>query len=350
MEFIDYVKEIPRLIKNFLSRKNQLISFYSQAASVKKFERIVIVGSGTSHTAALTVSPYIRRLTHKEIACFIPSDFLAREDLLLKTHATCYIFVSQGGDTKLVLNCLEKAKSAHAFCVSVTDNVNGRIPQASDFVVPMEVEGEPFLFRTAGFDMTCIVLTFFLLSILSENKAILEHAAQELGSSSEKLPGIISTASAWYCKHAKELAQTSHFIFIAEKDLLPLAQEADLKFMEMLPTFSRYFDLEESIHGPQNAFLPSMTFFLLAQNQQDQEKTVNLFNFLKQEVGAKAYIISNDVKAAAFQIPLENYLFAFLGYITFFQVLAYYLAKDRGRDLTKVTYPSLTHFIQKKFD
>ena len=113
----------------------------------------------------------------------------------------------------------------------------------------------------------------------------------------------------------------------------------------MLPILTNSFELEELIHGPQNAFDTTMGYFIVSRDNEDVEKAKRITNFINEEISA-CYLIG-DNSDASFNVDPKSKYFSSLEYITFFQVLAYLLATDKGRDLTQGIYPQVVNYINK---
>ncbi len=118
--------------------------------------------------------------------------------------------------------------------------------------------------------------------------------------------------------------------------------------MEMVPIITNSFEIEELIHGPQNCFTEDMGFFLLAEEQEDYEKAVKINSFLHKEVHAYSQIISrNRTDDSVVTLETAAETFYPLIYMTFFQVISYLLATDKGRDLSEKIYPQIEKYINK---
>jgi len=166
-----------------------------------------------------------------------------------------------------------------------------------------------------------------------------------------KLPkGIVQTAEAtkgWYQKNKFSLLRRDKMMLAATNDYWPVVQEADIKIMEMVPIMTRSFELEEFIHGPQNAFNDEMLFFILSKAGEDEQKVTAIANFLKSEIGFCSVVgeCARDDKDLKL-VPMSKY-FSPLEMVTAFQLLAYYMATDKGRDLSRGVNTSITNYITK---
>ena len=127
----------------------------------------------------------------------------------------------------------------------------------------------------------------------------------------------------------------------------PIANEGDIKLMEMVPMMTRSFELEEFIHGPQNAFDASTIYFILYHRGEDDEKAKAIARFLKEQIGYCIFIGEEPLEERDLRIvPKSTYFFG-LEYVTVFQVLAYRMAEDRGRDLKRGVHSVISHYISK---
>ena len=129
--------------------------------------------------------------------------------------------------------------------------------------------------------------------------------------------------------------------------LWAVAQEADIKLMEMVPMVTRSYELEEFIHGPQNCFGDDILFFILLKQGKDEEKAVSIARFLKEKIGFCTVVGDVITEMRDLRIRPASRYFWFLEYITVFQVLAYRMASDRGRDLSRGVNAGIGEYISK---
>lgn len=88
---------------------------------------------------------------------------------------------------------------------------------------------------------------------------------------------------------------------------------------------TKSYELEEFIHGPQNAFHNGMLFILFSKAGEDEEKVRKIAAFLKQEIGFCAVIgaVADENNERDLKLEIRSRYFAPLEYITFGQVFAY---------------------------
>ncbi|MFM1654969.1 SIS domain-containing protein [Brevibacillus sp. B_LB10_24] len=349
---LDTIERIPVQLTKILHRKDslhgQLQAYLKAHSGIKK---IVFVASGTSFNAAFTTKNFAEEVTRLPVELIYPNIFVHYYNRSLWSRDHLYIFISQGGKTKLVHEALRIVKEKGIPNISITESLDSPIAALADAAIEMGSENEEFMFRTLGYSATCATL-YWLFAALAKIKGLLPvHEEQKLMEDYVQmvnhLPKIKSDTLQWYREHKFMLMRKHTFIFSGTNDLWPVAQEADIKFMEMLPVFTNSFELEELIHGPQNAFDQTTGYFLLSRKNEDANKVQKIAEFINTEI-APCIVVgegASGVHDFAFQPAGKS--FSSLEYITFFQTLAYLLASDRGRDLTKTMYPQIVNYINK---
>lgn len=331
MRMIDVVRKIPsdsqRLIQSFDKIRQDIGEKLDE-----DYEEIVLIGSGSSYNAAFLTQEFGEEVLHKKIRLYYPNVFNYHTNKEIFSEKTLFIFISQSGYTYLVHEAMKKVKNWGFSTLAITEDANSPIAQEALLHVDIMTGGEPYIFRTQGFTLTAITL---YLTYLSLAKLDMDSQIQSLP---ERIESEIALAEKHYQEYQDVYRDAESFIFAGAGVYWPVVQEANIKFMEMLPELTASFELEEMIHGPQNSFKSSYHYFLLAEKEEDRIRAQQIANFIQHEVGAKVELFKID-KVDAFD-PIVK--------VSYFQVLAYYIASDRKRDLTQATYPNIKKYIARK--
>ncbi|MFV0255425.1 MAG: hypothetical protein ACK5G7_04790, partial [Erysipelotrichaceae bacterium] len=136
-------------------------------------------------------------------------------------------------------------------------------------------------------------------------------------------------------------------VIAGANDFSSLANELDIKIMEMVPMMTRSFELEEFIHGPQNAFSHKMFFVIFVKKDEDCEKAKQISKFLKNEIGGCSLIGDLKVDNADCYLEFKSKDFKFLELLTFVQIFAYEISNSKGRDLRRSLNSNINNYIQK---
>ncbi|MDE8319665.1 SIS domain-containing protein [Erysipelothrix rhusiopathiae] len=350
---MDCIIEIPEKLEQLRDQQNVITTAINHATNGDTVRKVVVIGSGSSYNTAFTTKSFAESTCQIEVELMYPSIFVEHYNLELCDQNALYIFISQGGQTKLVYEAIQRANQLELKTVSITESLDTPIAKAAQTALEMGSGKEQFMFRTLGFSTTCTVLYLIYLSLGVLNKQIdptqSEAILKDLDVMIQELPHIRESSDIYYHVNKSYFSKTDAYIFSGPGALWPIAQEADIKFMEMLPSLTNSFELEELIHGPQNMFTSDQGFFLLAHHEKDLQKSRKIQKFITQEVHARCIIVSNT-NEDDFNINTNSTYFYPLAYMTFFQVLAYHIATQRGRDLTKTMYPQLTKYINKTLE
>lgn len=345
---LDCIERIPSKLKAIYDEQESRFQKLALYIKERNIEHVCFIASGTSYNSAFTTRLFFEEL-QLSVSYVYPNIFV---NYTKHYHEnTLYVVISQGGATKLVYDALLLVKEKGCANCSITEKLDAPIAKAADIALPMGSDDEEFMYRTLGYSTT--VATCYMLGItLAQVKGTCEREMVEAYRNDfqkmiQHLPSLKQLALDWYEQHRFSLMHKDHMMFAATGDLWPVVQEADIKFMEMIPAITRSFELEEFIHGPQNAFDATSAYFLLGCKGQDEEKINAISSFLKHEIGFCCVVgdCGNDARDLIFE-PVSTH-FKPLEYITLMQVLAYKLADDHGRDLGRGVNTVVNKYIKK---
>lgn len=352
MSMMDTIEQIPIKLSKILNNKNHIyekIHTYLQAHPPVK--KITFIASGTSYNAAFTTKKFAEDFIQIPVELIYPNIFVNYYNQRLLSKDTLYIFISQGGKTKLVYEALEIVKAKGFPNVSITENLETPIAMRADLAIEMGSDNEAYIFRTLGYSATSATLYWLFISLAKLSGNLTEEKEQlfvdDYLKMIKNLPRIQTDTLDWYKQHKFTLMQKNKFIFSGTNDLWPVAQEADIKFMEMLPTLTNSFELEELIHGPQNAFDSTTGYFILSRKGEDADKAKKIATFINQEITPCFMVGEETIANSDLQLHTPSKYFSCLEYITVFQILSYQLSTDKGRDLKKGVYPQVINYIEK---
>ena len=312
---------------------------------------IVIVASGSSYNAAFTAKMFLENTCGFRVTLMYPNIFVNYTPDIRKE--AMHLFISQGGQTRLVYEGLLAAKKAGCVTYAMTAKKDCVIAEAADYFVDMGCGEEEYLYRTIGFSATAASVMMLGAHIALKQGRIGEEELAEIKEDLRRAAGnlekIKQDTLGWYEANRFSLLRRNTMLVSATGDLWPVAQESDIKAMEMVPMMTKSYELEEFIHGPQNAFHDGMLFILYSKEGEDEEKVQKIAAFLKKEIGFRAVIGKTADKEDKRDMALsaESRYFAPLEYITFMQVTAFKMAEARGRDLSRGVNSVIGQYIQK---
>lgn len=330
MELIECIDRTPESLSNIIeSFDNDFLLFSDQ-----NIKRINIIGSGSSYTAGEVAKYFIEENTDIKCRVEFPNLFFKQFNKNKFGNDEIFVFVSQGGRTKIVYESLIKVKNSGYKTIAVSENKDSPIATSADLFFDLKTKGEEYVFRTLGFTGTAVTLSLIGLKIFNRNISEYLIDIKKIINNSENIK---MQANIWIEKNASKFIRSDIFILIGNGILYYLAKEFEIKFMEMIPKMSNSYEVEESIHGPQNCFNNKMSFFILDNEENDKSKLFDLF--IKDNITKNSTLISN--------IGENGKYFYYVEYTLFMQYLSYYLSKLNGRDLTKRINSEIDNYIKK---
>lgn len=352
-KIIDCINRIPERLNHVLNIEKE--NFKELNTYLKDINddinEIVFVASGSSYNSAFVAKSFIEKVTKIRVILSYPNNFMQYTSIFNKK--ALYVFISQGGGTKLVYDSILKLQKLGIKTVSMTSDLNSKISMASDIKIDMGCAHEEIIFRTIGYSTSLLNCYLLGLNIALHYKKISKEEFNSFFDSMSKIPSnlpeIVDKTTKWYENHKEIMLKNKELIFIGADDLWGTAQEADIKIIETATFMTKSLELEEAIHGPQNGYNKNMNIFILLDKSKDLDRALAIANFCKKEVGNCFIFGDYTVDSNDFYFNSVGDEFKPLEYITPFQVLCHLLSEDLERDVTKPVYTMLTKYISKTF-
>lgn len=346
---LDCIMRIPEKLSLMQEQGEERFAAFSAYVKGKQFKELVFIASGSSYNSAFTARSFLERLGFR-VRFVYPNMFVHYHEELSKQD-TLYIVISQGGSTKLVYEALQLIKEKGGYVCSITAELAAPIAREAGAAIAMGCDHEEFMYRTLGYSTT-VASCWQLGLVLAEEQGMVTKEQKSkyeamLSQTIAHLPKLWELILQWYEQHRFSLMHKAHMMFAGTNDLWPVCMEADIKVMEMVPLITRSFELEEFIHGPQNAFDDTSAYFLFARKGEDEEKVRSIARFLKKEIGFCCVVGNMGEDRRDFFFEEANSLFSALEYATFAQIIAYKLADDHGRDLSRPVNGSIKNYVTK---
>lgn len=337
---LDCIERIPEKLKGITEENFSSLVTYTKN---KDINEIIFVCSGSSYNGAFAAKNFIEKCGY-EVSLEYPNVFF--QNFKECKNKALHVFISQGGETKLVYESMLKVKEHSGYTCAITWSHNSSIAKEADISIDMGCGNEEFLYRTIGYSTT--VATCMLMALAIKKSDIdTSKVYKDYTSAINNLDIIKEKTMNWFGKHKFSIMRRNKMILTGSNLLWPIAQEADIKFMEMVPMMTRSFELEELIHGPQNAFDADTSFIIFSKEHTDNEKVKAIANFLKTEISFCSIIGANAQDDYDLPLDIKSEYFFTLEFITVAQILAYEMAISNGRDLHRGVNSSIKEYITK---
>ncbi|RRD94514.1 SIS domain-containing protein [Clostridiales bacterium COT073_COT-073] len=347
---MESIREIPFRIEKIIAEFEIIyhdIILYLNNFQFKP-EEIVFIASGTSFNAAFAIKKFVENHLNIRVTLRYPNDFT--NDDIINKHAV-YIFISQSGRTAVLNEKLEFIKKRGLINISITADAESAVALNSDLHIDMRAGFEKHVFRTKGYScsvVTCICAAISIARFTDRiDDKLLKKYIEDLKTLPVSIAHIIDCSEDWVKSNILLIEGKKCVLFSGEGTLWAAAQEAAIKFMEMIPIISNSYEIEELIHGPQNAFDHEMLFILLYNKFKNSDRIIKVYEFINKEIGDCILLGNKPLSSKDLLVNFKSEYFYFLEMVTVCQVLAYYFAIHRGRDLTKRINYVIDQYISK---
>lgn len=326
-----------RLIPDFGTAEFENLSF--SPSELLAVRRILILACGTSwHAGQIAASLFedkARIPTQAEIA----SEFRYKNPII--SQDTLVIAISQSGETLDTIAAVREVKSKGAKVLGICNVRNSTLTREADCTLFLRAGPEISVCSTKAFTSQLTVLALFTLLM-----ARLRHMSKEEGqaflSEIQSLPLIVEQVLR---KHeviktlAHKYAHFNSFFFLGRHYMFTTSLEAALKLKEISYINAQGYPAGEMKHGPIALVDHELAVIGMCGNKHTLEKMISNLMEVKARGGpilAFAPEGSAEIEKVATDVlylpPLCDEL-ATIPYSVASQLLAYYIALERGTDI-----------------
>ena len=302
--------------------------------------RIYIIACGTAMHAGLAVKSAFERLTEIPVEIDIASEFRYREPLI-DSH-TLIICLTQSGETADTIAALKISKANGSKTIAITNVIGSSITREADFTLYTHAGPEIAVASTKAYTSQITLLTLLAIhfsEVLELSKSeIIENLKSELLELPAKVNMILENTDSIKA-FAKKIYKENDVFYIGRGIDYATAMEASLKLKEISYIHSDAYQSGELKHGSIALIENDVTVIGIITDRRLVDKSIsNLQEVITR--GAKTLLITNqDVNKELFpniyNIPKTHHFLSPILSVIPLQLLAYYVAKEKGLDVDK---------------
>ncbi len=307
---------------------------------IKKIQRIVLVGMGTSYNAAMVGRLWIESLANIQADADNASEFRYRGHVLDKN--TLVVSLGQSGETADTLAAMEESVKRGARLITICNVEGSQATRLAEWTLAMRAGLEIGVASTKTFISSLVAL--YLLSVhLGVKRGALKSAdLNEAVSGLANLPSAIGELLASHDQYkslAYKFFKYSNFLFLGRGLNYPIAMEGALKLKEISYIHAEGYPAGEMKHGPIALIDDNMPVVALAPMDSWHEKMLSNISEVKTRGGIVIAIATEgdeDVAGKAdhvIYLPQVPSKLLPLMTVVPLQLLAYYIAVRRGCDV-----------------
>ena len=306
------------------------------------FDRVFIVACGTAYHAGLVGKTVIENLAKIPVEVDIASEFRYREPLI--TEKSLLIVVSQSGETADTLAVLRDAKKLGATVLAVTNVVGSSVSREAHHVLYTWAGPEIAVASTKAYETQLIAMYILGLYLGETKETISKEEARVIKEEIVNLPSkveMILTQKEELQKFASKNYMDKDMFFLGRGLDYAVALEGSLKLKEISYIHSEAYAGGELKHGPIALIEKGTVVVALVTQDRLKDKMIsNIREIITR--GAKVLAIANEgdkdiagVVDGVIYIPNTNPILTPVLSVVPLQLIAYYMAKQKGCDVDK---------------
>ncbi|MCM1042741.1 MAG: glutamine--fructose-6-phosphate transaminase (isomerizing) [Corallococcus sp.] len=334
------INEIPVKIAQTFSGYNDDGKLKLDGITVKKLRRIYFVGCGTAYHSGLAATGIVRRYCDIDAYAVLASEYIY--DSFPTDGNTLVVAISQSGETADTLKAVEEANKRGAITYAVTNVENSSICFCARHVTLIRAGAEVAVASTKAYNCQLVALTLMALDIARVRKTLSREEYDKLTGAFAAVPYAVDCIlknKEHIFDIAKDIADCSAVFFIGRKADLPTAQEGSLKLKEISYIYSEAYASGELKHGTLALMESGVAVIALSCDAALTDKCQNAVSEVVCR-GAKAVVVSQHTArftgvSEVINLPTVADVYYPIVSVVPLQLLAYYVAKIKGRDADK---------------
>ncbi len=311
------------------------------AQKLSAARRIIFTACGTSWHSALVGEYLIEQLAQIPVEVEYASEFRYRNPVIYKDDVV--IGISQSGETADTLAALREAKLKGATTLGLVNVVGSTIARETDAGVYLHAGPEIGVASTKAFTSQLAVLSLLAMYLgRQRNLGVTEGKsfASELAILPEKIQHILEHADKIKAI-ADEYVNATNFLYLGRGVNFPVALEGALKLKEISYIHAEGYPAAEMKHGPIALIDENMPVVCIATKDEIYDKVISNIEEVRAR-GGKVIAIASEgdtmiQRLSNHVIYIPNTLDQFTPVLASIplQLLAYYIAVERGCDVDK---------------
>lgn len=328
-------------LTHYLNDQKNAICLPSLPFRIEELSKITIIACGTSYYAGMVAKYWFEKIARIPVEVDLASEFRYRKPPLPEKGLA--IFISQSGETADTLAAQKYAAEQRQYTIGIVNVPQSSLARCVDVPLMTYAGPEIGVASTKAFSTQLCVLAVLALRFAYKANAISPQHYQESIHHLLELPALIDQT--FKCadktqKIGRSLVNAHDILYLGRGLQYPIALEGALKLKELSYIHAEGFAAGEMKHGPialVDSQVPIVVlapfddlYEKLASNVQEAAARQGAIVFISDQQGHKHY--PGDL-STIIQVPATNDWTAPFVYTVIVQLLAYYVAVEKGTDV-----------------
>lgn len=301
--------------------------------------RILILACGTSWHAGCIAASMLEDKARIPTQAEIASEFRYKNPIV--SEDTLVIAISQSGETLDTIAAVREVKAKGAKVLGICNVRNSTLTREADSCLFLRAGPEISVCSTKAFTSQLTVLSLFTLLM-----ARFHHMGKEEGQAFltelQDLPALVHSVlqqKDYIERLAKKYARFNDFFFLGRHYMFPTSLEGALKLKEITYLNATGYPAGELKHGPIALINPNLAVIGMCGNHRTYDKLLSNLLEVKARGGPILALAPlgapqiADIADDVIWLPPINDELATIPYAVATQLLAYYIAKEKGTDI-----------------
>jgi glutamine---fructose-6-phosphate transaminase (isomerizing) len=338
---LDYIHEEPDALARTYTEADAPLRALVEDIQTGRWERLVLLGVGSSYTAALMALPTLR--VHSPIPIeLIPSTELVYYRDHLVNPRTVVVSISRSGERGWVVEAQRTARSAGALTVAMTGVRDSLLATEAQLLLPT-AEGREITFSKTKSVITCAgLLMRFALLLASDGDSAAARRLALLDAAPQRIETTLRMVEPSIRAIVPQLATIEHVYLCGSGSNHGVALEGAIKIQETSFVPAKAEDTGNCLHGVLGT--TDAKWLVIALVTRADEDVSNAVLQLAGVAGARRLAVADGdlpdhLAEHVVNVPQPvDPLLAGLLYLPPLQLLTYYLTLARGRDPDAPSY------------
>src|SRR5581483_6714183 len=325
---------------NFETGAIELADLPLTQEQLRRIQRVVLLGMGTSLHAAMVGRQYMERIAGISADFDNASEFRYREPAI--GPETLLVSVSQSGETVDTLAAMDAARGKEVPQIAICNVAGSQASRLADGVVYTRCGLEIGVCSTKTFTASLVALYLLACYLGQQRGRINKSELQRLLEPLAHLPylmGEVTKSASLYEDLARRFSRYNNFLYLGRGLQYPIALEGALKLKEVSYIHAEGYPAGEMKHGPIALIDSEMPVVALAPHDEMYDKMMSNIEQVKARQGTVIALTTqgdSQLTEKADQVlylPESSPLLTPVLSVIPLQFFAYYIALRRGCDV-----------------
>ena len=344
-EISEQPEAIERLLKGRLGEHGiELDELTLTREELAAVDKIVIIACGTSYHVGLVAKAAIERWAKVPVEVEYASEFNYNEDYLVTDHTMCLV-ITQSGETADTLAAARRMRGMGCNVFAITNVLGSTAAREADGALYIQAGPEVAVASTKAYTAQMVASYLLALRLALANGNMTREEVEKHYHDLEQVPDLMREVLSrrWQDKQAaRRFRDKVLALFLGRNVSATTAYEGALKLKEISYLHAEAYPAGEMKHGPIALLEPGFPVVAIVPADHVHDKTVsNIQECLARGAVVVAVATDGDEKVAKmcqevlWVPPCPDQLLVPAVSVIHLQLLARYVARDRGYDVDK---------------